>query len=85
MEAIKLLAIISDANSKRERRIPPIDIIINESNSILNPIVFDAGKIDLRERESYVLSNNSHQSHSISLILISLFLLQTLNKFINFL
>ena len=54
-----LLAVISDQISKRERRIPPIDIDINKSKVILNPIVFDPGKIKCDEMESYVLSNNS--------------------------
>jgi GWxTD domain-containing protein len=54
-----LLAIISDLTSKRERRIPPIELEINKSNTILNPIVFDPGKINCDELESYVLSNNS--------------------------
>jgi GWxTD domain-containing protein len=54
-----LLAVISDQTSKRERRIPPIDLLINKSNTILNPIVFDPGKINCDEIESYVLSNNS--------------------------
>ncbi len=55
----KIAAIISDANSKRERRMPPIDLIINKSNIILNPIVFDAGKVICENEESYILSNNS--------------------------
>jgi GWxTD domain-containing protein len=54
-----LLAIISDLTSKRERRIPPIDLVINKSNTILKPIVFDPGKINCDENEDYVLSNNS--------------------------
>ena len=54
-----LLTLISDQTSKRERRIPPIDLIINKSNPILNPIVFNPGKINCDEQESYVLSNNS--------------------------
>ena len=54
-----LLAIISDLTSKRERRIPPIELQINKTNTILNPIVFDPGKINCDELESYVLSNNS--------------------------
>ena len=54
-----LLAIISDLTSKRERRIPPIDLVINKSSTILNPIVVNPGKINCDEVEAYVLSNNS--------------------------
>jgi GWxTD domain-containing protein len=54
-----LLAIISDLTSKRERRIPPIELEINKSNTILNPIIFDPGKIICDELEAFVLSNNS--------------------------
>ena len=54
-----LLAIISDQISKRERRIPPIDIEIRKSKTILNPIVFEPGKIKCDGLDSYVLSNNS--------------------------
>lgn len=35
----KILAIISDGTSKRERRIPPIDLVIEPTNPFLNPIV----------------------------------------------
>lgn len=54
-----LMAIISDQTSKRERRIPPMGLEINKSKIILNPIVFDPGKIKCDEKESFVLSNNS--------------------------
>lgn len=54
-----LLTVISDKTSKRERRVPPIDLKINKSNPILNPIVFNPGKINCDELDSYVLSNNS--------------------------
>ena len=54
-----LLTVISDQTSKRERRIPQTDLTINKSNPILNPIVFNPGKINCNELESYVLSNNS--------------------------
>ena len=54
-----LMTLISDQISKRERRIPPIDLEINKSKTILNPIVFEPGKIICNELESYILSNNS--------------------------
>lgn len=54
-----LMAIISDQISKRERRIPPIELEINKSKVILNPIVFDPGKIKCEDKESFILSNNS--------------------------
>jgi GWxTD domain-containing protein len=55
----QLLAIISDQISKRERRIPSISLDINKSKSILNPIVFDPGKIICDGINAFVLSNNS--------------------------
>jgi GWxTD domain-containing protein len=55
----KILSIISDQISKRERRIPPADLILNKSKPILNPIVFDQGIINCDGTNSYVLSNNS--------------------------
>lgn len=55
----KITAVISDITSKRERRIPPIDLKISDSNNILNPIVFDSGKLLCENEESYLLSNNS--------------------------
>jgi len=54
-----LTAVISDQISKRERRIPPIDVEIRKSKTILNPIVFEPGKIKCDGLDSYVLSNNS--------------------------
>ncbi len=54
-----LLTIISDLTSKRERRIPPIDLQIDKSRTILNPIVVNPGKIICDELESYILTNNS--------------------------
>jgi GWxTD domain-containing protein len=54
-----ILAIISDLTSKRERRIPPVDLVINKSSTILNPIIVNPGKINCDELEAYVLSNNS--------------------------
>ena len=53
------VAMISDETSKRERRIPPIDLLIKKENSILNPIVFEPEKILCNNFESYVLTNNS--------------------------
>jgi GWxTD domain-containing protein len=55
----KLLAIISDKTSKRERRIHPIDLNISESERILDPIIFDPNKILCEGNDSYVLLNNS--------------------------
>jgi GWxTD domain-containing protein len=55
----KITAVISDITSKRERRIPPIDLKISDSNNILNPIVFDSDRLLCENEESYVLSNNS--------------------------
>ena len=52
-------AVISDQISKRERRIPPIDILIKKENPILAPIVFEPEKILCDKLESYVLTNNS--------------------------
>ena len=54
-----LLAIISDQISKRERRIPPVNLDINISKPILNPVVFDLGKIICDGLNAFVLSNNS--------------------------
>jgi GWxTD domain-containing protein len=55
----KLFTVISDKISKRERKIPTIDLLISKTEIILNPIVFNAGKIKCGELDSYVLSNNS--------------------------
>lgn len=52
-------AIISDQISKRERRIPPIDLDIKKSKALLNPIVFDPEIIICNGLESYVLLNSS--------------------------
>jgi len=54
-----VMAIISDQTSKRERRIPPIDLIFSKAKPILNPIIFDPGIINCDGKDSYVLSNNS--------------------------
>ena len=54
-----ILSIISDQISKRERRIPPFSLDINKSKPILNPIVFDPGKIICDGFNAFVLSNNS--------------------------
>ena len=54
-----ILSIISDQISKRERRIPPFSLDINKSKPILNPIVFDPGKISCDGLNAFVLSNNS--------------------------
>lgn len=54
-----LLALISDQISKRERRIPPINVDLRKSKPILNPIVFDPGKINCDGHNAFVLSNNS--------------------------
>lgn len=54
-----LLSIISDQISKRERRIPPINLEINKSKPILNPIVFEPGKVNCNGSDSFILSNNS--------------------------
>lgn len=55
----EVLAIISDQFSKRERRIPPIDLDIKKSKFILNPIVLNPQNIICDGLESYVLSNSS--------------------------
>jgi len=52
-------AMISDETSKRERRIPPIDLLIKKENLILAPIVFEPEKILCNDFDSYVLTNNS--------------------------
>lgn len=52
-------AMISDETSKRERRIPPIDLLIKKENPILAPIVFEPEKILCDNFESYELTNNS--------------------------
>lgn len=54
-----LITIISDQTTKRERRIPPIDLTLNISNSILNPMVLNPEKVNCDKLNSYVLSNNS--------------------------
>lgn len=54
-----LQSVISDQISKRERRIPPIDLEIRKSKTILSPIVFEPGKIICAGSDSYILSNNS--------------------------
>ena len=55
----KVLTSISDETSKRERRIPPIDLVLNEKESILNPIVVESEKINCENSASFILSNNS--------------------------
>jgi GWxTD domain-containing protein len=55
----ELLALISDQISKRERRIPPINVDLRKSKPILNPIVFDPWKINCNGLNAFVLSNNS--------------------------
>ncbi|HCY77400.1 MAG TPA: hypothetical protein DHV28_15895 [Ignavibacteriales bacterium] len=55
----KVLTSISDETSKRERRIPPFDLVINERESILNPIVVESEKINCENSASFILSNNS--------------------------
>lgn len=54
-----LITIISDQTTKRERRIPPIDLTLNNSNPILNPMVLNPGKVNCDKLDSYVLTNNS--------------------------
>ena len=54
-----LLTIISDEISKRERRIPQVSLDLKKSNTLLNPIVFDPGKIICDGLNSFILSNNS--------------------------
>lgn len=54
-----LIAIISDQISKRERRIPPFSLDLRKSKTILNPIVFNPGKIICDGLNAFVLSNNS--------------------------
>jgi len=55
----ELLAIISDQISKRERRISPINLDLQKSKAILNPIVMDQEKIICDGLKSHVLSNSS--------------------------
>ena len=55
----KLSAIISDKTSKRERRIPPIDLGISNSDKILEPINIESNKTICDGSEAFVVSNNS--------------------------
>jgi len=55
----KLFTVISDRMSKRERKIPPIDLTISKSEIILSPIVFNPGMIKCNNLQAHVLSNNS--------------------------
>ena len=55
----KLLSIISDKISKRERKIPAIDLIISNSEKLLNPIMLEPNEEICDNDENYVLVNNS--------------------------
>lgn len=55
----KILTSVSDETSKRERRIAPIDLLILEKESILNPIVTESEKVNCDNSDVFVLSNNS--------------------------
>ena len=54
-----IFTLISDRLSKRERRIPPIELTIDKSNSILPLIVFEPEKIICDNLDVFVLTNNS--------------------------
>lgn len=56
----KILAIISDGTSKRERRIPPIDLVIEPTNPFLNPIVIENALAKYQNSDLVILNNNSN-------------------------
>lgn len=55
----KLLTIISDKTTKRERALPPFELEVTNSNKILNPIVVKPDEIICNGNDSFVLSNYS--------------------------
>ncbi|MBK7227892.1 MAG: GWxTD domain-containing protein [Ignavibacteriales bacterium] len=56
----KIISIISDETSKRERRIPPIDLQIDDSNVFLNPLVVENGSIKFDNTDWLIVTNNSN-------------------------
>lgn len=56
----KISAIISDGTSKRERRIPPIDLIIDPQNTFLNPIVIENGLAKYQNFDWLIVNNNTN-------------------------
>jgi len=56
----KVLAIISDGISKRERRIPPIELSLDQKNQFLNPIIIENGIFRNESNELFLLCNNSN-------------------------
>jgi GWxTD domain-containing protein len=54
-----ITALISDQISKRERRIPPVDLKISKAEVIHSPIVFEPEINICNKLESYILTNNS--------------------------
>ncbi len=54
-----LIEIITDLTSKRDRRLPPTDLVLDKSKTILNPIVFEPDLIDCKGSDSFILLNSS--------------------------
>ena len=55
----KVNTVIIDLTSKRERKLPPNDLKINDSLNILDPIVVEPQKYRCTDNEFYTLVNNS--------------------------
>lgn len=55
----KLLTIITDKTSKRERKLPPKEIDLTKNNFALDPLVLEKHNINCDSSESYKLLNNS--------------------------
>lgn len=55
----KLISIITDKNSNRERTLSPRTIVLSKKEKILFPIVFNQDTMSCDNIESYILSNNS--------------------------
>jgi GWxTD domain-containing protein len=56
----KIVSIISDETSKRERRIPPIDLQIEDSIEFFIPLVVDNGVVKIDSLDLMVVTNNSN-------------------------
>lgn len=55
----KLSAIISDKTSKRERRIPPVNLNLTKEYQILHPLVLEQNNTKCDKSEVFIVSNNS--------------------------
>lgn len=56
----RVIAIISDGISKRERRIPPVDLEIEQANLFFSPIVIENTSAKFENSDWVILTNNSN-------------------------